>query len=145
MTPESDVRAIATRWLAMDQDPVTRAALQELLDADDDAPLLPLFSGRLPFGTAGLRAEVGPGPMRMNTLVIAQTAAGINQYPFVDAQAGGVLAGAYAAAAAKDLDLQTFFLIRQTVYRQCYQAVLRANRAAISTSSRCSGVRKRIA
>src|SRR5690554_4154832 len=76
---------------------------------------------------------------------VAQTAAGINQYPFVDAQAGGVLAGAYAAAAAKDLDLQTFFLIRQTVYRQCYQAVLRANRAAISTSSRCSGVRKRIA
>src|SRR5690554_8041497 len=41
---------------------------------------------------------------------VAQTAAGINQYPFVDAQAGGVLAGAYAAAAAKDLDLQTFFL-----------------------------------
>lgn len=80
MTPESDVRAIATRWLAMDQDPVTRAALQELLDADDDAPLLPLFSGRLPFGTAGLRAEVGPGPMRMNTLVIAQTAAGINAW-----------------------------------------------------------------
>lgn len=76
---------------------------------------------------------------------VAQTAAGINQHLIIDAEAGCVLVGAYAAAAAKDLDLQTFFLIRQTVYRQCYQAVLRANRAAMSTSSRCSGVRKRIA
>ena len=33
------------------------------------------FSGRLTFGTAGLRAEVGAGPLRMNRLVVRQAAA----------------------------------------------------------------------
>ena len=76
---------------------------------------------------------------------VTQATAGIDQYLLIDAQAGGVLVGTNAAAAAKDLDLQTFFLIRQAIYGQCYQVVWRAIRATMSTSSRCSGVRKRMA
>ncbi len=37
------------------------------------------FAGRLQFGTAGLRAAVGAGPMRMNRLVVRQAAAGLGQ------------------------------------------------------------------
>ncbi|MFC0582065.1 phospho-sugar mutase [Micrococcoides hystricis] len=71
---------LVQRWMAQDPDPVTVAALQELLDTNDQAQLQELFAGRLEFGTAGLRAEVGPGPLRMNRLVVAQTAAGINAW-----------------------------------------------------------------
>lgn len=38
------------------------------------------FSGPLAFGTAGLRAEEGPGESRMNRLVVRRAAAGIAQY-----------------------------------------------------------------
>lgn len=78
--PCPDVRRRAERWLTHDPDPTTRAALQSLLDDEDDAQLQQLFAGRLAFGTAGLRAPVGPGPLRMNQLVVAQTAAGINRW-----------------------------------------------------------------
>ncbi|OFR90810.1 phosphomannomutase [Micrococcus sp. HMSC067E09] len=38
------------------------------------------FSGPLTFGTAGLRAEEGPGESRMNRLVVRRAAAGIARY-----------------------------------------------------------------
>ncbi|NYL27571.1 phospho-sugar mutase, partial [Salmonella enterica subsp. enterica serovar Typhimurium] len=38
------------------------------------------FSGRLQFGTAGLRAALGAGPMRMNRAVVAQAAYGVATY-----------------------------------------------------------------
>ena len=38
------------------------------------------FDGRLQFGTAGLRAAVGAGPLRMNRLVVQQAAAGLARY-----------------------------------------------------------------
>ncbi|GAB3846898.1 phospho-sugar mutase [Nesterenkonia populi] len=75
-----------TRWIELDPDPRTRAELQELLDearaedAEARAALSSLFAGRLAFGTAGLRAELGAGPLRMNRLVVRQTAAGLLKY-----------------------------------------------------------------
>ncbi|MFV0258200.1 MAG: phospho-sugar mutase [Acidimicrobiales bacterium] len=36
-----------------------------------------LFDGRIGFGTAGLRAPMGPGPTRMNRLVVRQATAGL--------------------------------------------------------------------
>lgn len=77
---QNDFRQRAERWLAHDPDPTTRAALQGLLEDGDDEQLRHLFSGRLEFGTAGLRAPVGLGPLRMNRQVIAQTAAGISDW-----------------------------------------------------------------
>lgn len=50
--------------------------LRRLL-ADDADEAARLFDGRIAFGTAGLRAEMGPGPRRMNRLVVRQTTAGL--------------------------------------------------------------------
>ncbi|MEO5533797.1 MAG: phospho-sugar mutase [Pseudolysinimonas sp.] len=76
----------ARAWVAQDPDPVTRAELDALIarvSAGDTASLADLtqrFSGRLQFGTAGLRGELGAGPMRMNRVLVAQAAAGLATY-----------------------------------------------------------------
>lgn len=73
----------ARAWLAQDPDPETRAELEPLIvagAAGDPAALADLmsrFDGRLAFGTAGLRAGLGAGPLRMNRVVVAQAAAGL--------------------------------------------------------------------
>jgi phosphomannomutase len=72
-----ELRAAAEAWLADDPDPDTRAELQALLDAGDDAALGERFGGRLEFGTAGLRGAIGTGPMRMNRVVVRRAAAGV--------------------------------------------------------------------
>ncbi|MCG9730154.1 phospho-sugar mutase [Shewanella sp. Isolate13] len=67
-------------WMAADPDSAMRQELQALIDSDDSAELEARFSGRLAFGTAGLRGVVGAGPTRMNRLVIQQTSAGLASY-----------------------------------------------------------------
>ena len=72
-----------------------RAELSELLDGDADV-LAERFAGRLQFGTAGLRAAVGAGPLRMNRLVVRQAAAGLGSYLLdtdPDARGRGVVVG----------------------------------------------------
>jgi phosphomannomutase len=64
------------RWLAIDPDSRTRRTLAELLSTDPGAAAQ-LFNDRIAFGTAGLRAALGPGPRQMNRLVVAQTTAGL--------------------------------------------------------------------
>lgn len=75
----NDVRESAARWLAAEPDDDIRDELQALLDGDP-AVLAERFADRLQFGTAGLRAAVGAGPLRMNRLVVRQAAAGLAQY-----------------------------------------------------------------
>ncbi|GAA3527250.1 phospho-sugar mutase [Aeromicrobium panaciterrae] len=70
----------AREWLSQDPDPVTRDELQALIDANDAAELEDRFSGRLQFGTAGLRGALGAGPNRMNRVIVAQAAAGLAAY-----------------------------------------------------------------
>ncbi|MGW3242977.1 phospho-sugar mutase [Streptomyces sp. NPDC001070] len=76
----------ARTWLAEDPDPDTRAELEALLAAaeagDEAAPadLAARFDGTLQFGTAGLRGEIGAGPMRMNRSVVIRAAAGLAAY-----------------------------------------------------------------
>ncbi|MDP9934536.1 phospho-sugar mutase [Paenarthrobacter nicotinovorans] len=73
----------ARQWAAQDPDPTTTAALLELADlaAAGDAgaaqELGDSFNGTLQFGTAGLRAALGPGPNRMNRVVVRRAAAGL--------------------------------------------------------------------
>lgn len=74
-----DVRGRAERWYAAEPDDDIRTELRALLDGDA-TELADRFSGRLHFGTAGLRAAVGAGPLRMNRLVVRQAAAGLAQY-----------------------------------------------------------------
>ena len=63
-------------WLRQDPDPATREQLRDMVERGDPA-LDALFATRLSFGTAGLRAALGPGPNRMNRLVVRQTTAGL--------------------------------------------------------------------
>lgn len=72
------LRARAEAWLAEDPDPDTRAELAALLD--DESGLADCFADRLRFGTAGLRGALGPGPARMNRVVVMQAAAGVAAY-----------------------------------------------------------------
>ena len=70
----------ARAWLAQDPDPETRAELEAIIAAGDDTALAARFGGRLEFGTAGLRGELGAGPLRMNRVLVAQAAAGLAAY-----------------------------------------------------------------
>ncbi|MFF7732794.1 phospho-sugar mutase [Streptomyces sp. NPDC007984] len=72
--------AQAHAWLTEDPDPDTRAELARLIDAEDETELAARFSGTLQFGTAGLRGELGAGPMRMNRSVVIRAAAGLAAY-----------------------------------------------------------------
>jgi phosphomannomutase len=73
----ADLIAAASAWADQDPDFETRAELEELIDQRDVAALSARFDGRLEFGTAGLRGELGAGSNRMNRVLVAQTAAGI--------------------------------------------------------------------
>src|SRR5689334_13365068 len=77
---EGGLAARASAWRDADPDPQTRAELDDLLAAGDTKALAERFDGALAFGTAGIRAAAGAGPMRMNRLVTARVAAGLARY-----------------------------------------------------------------
>ena len=72
--------AKARSWQSQDPDPETREELEALILAGDESSLASRFGGRLGFGTAGLRGELGAGPNRMNRVLVAQAAVGIARY-----------------------------------------------------------------
>lgn len=76
----ADLIAAASAWADQDPDLETRAELEELIDKRDVAGLSSRFDGRLEFGTAGLRGELGAGSNRMNRVLVAQAAAGIAKF-----------------------------------------------------------------
>jgi phosphomannomutase len=84
--------AEAREWAALDPDPATQASLLGLVsqveegDAAARQELEDSFRGTLQFGTAGLRAALGPGPNRMNRVVVRRAAAGLGAF-LVDAVA----------------------------------------------------------
>jgi phosphomannomutase len=88
-----DVRTRALDWISQDPDPATRAELQQLVDDGDTAALGERFSGRLQFGTAGLRGALGAGPQRMNRVIVAQAAAGLAAYLLAHGERPSVVVG----------------------------------------------------
>jgi len=66
-----------SEWLAWDRDPVTRAQVQQLVDAQEWDTLEKRMTPRIAFGTAGLRASMGAGFAHMNKLVVIQTTQGL--------------------------------------------------------------------
>ncbi|WP_285250370.1 phospho-sugar mutase [Pseudarthrobacter sp. fls2-241-R2A-168] len=85
---DADFRLLteAREWAAQDPDPETSASLLELVRlVEDGSPaarqeLEDSFRGTLQFGTAGLRAALGPGPNRMNRVVVRRAAAGLADF-----------------------------------------------------------------
>ncbi len=87
MSPAADaLLARAADWAAADPDPATAAELAGLIDdaragrAEALEEIADAFAGTLQFGTAGLRGRLGPGPNRMNRVVVSRAAAGLAGY-----------------------------------------------------------------
>ncbi|WP_416977037.1 phospho-sugar mutase [Streptomyces sp. T028] len=94
---QDDLTTRAQAWLAEDPDPETRAELAELLTAGNVPELTTRFNGTLQFGTAGLRGELGAGPMRMNRSVVIRAAAGLAAYLRKHGHTDGVVVIGYDA------------------------------------------------
>jgi len=87
----------ARAWAAEDPDDTTRTELEQIIaDVEggaDPADLADRFAGSLEFGTAGLRGAVGPGPNRMNRVVVIRAAAGLAGYLHEQGATGPVVVG----------------------------------------------------
>ncbi|MFF1813631.1 phospho-sugar mutase [Streptomyces sp. NPDC058251] len=94
---QDELIARAKAWLAEDPDAETRDELAKLIDAGDVTELAARFSGTLQFGTAGLRGELGAGPMRMNRSVVIRAAAGLAAYLKSKGQTDGLVVIGYDA------------------------------------------------
>ncbi|TPP64290.1 Phosphoglucomutase [Fasciola gigantica] len=67
-------------WLEWDKNEATRSEIDRLYNAKDWKTLEKLLMTRMEFGTAGLRATMGPGYSQMNDLTIIQTSQGLLKY-----------------------------------------------------------------
>lgn len=94
---DTELLARAEAWLAEDPDPETREELAKLIESADTPALAERFAGTLQFGTAGLRGELGAGPMRMNRSVVIRAAAGLAAYLKSKGEAGGLVVVGYDA------------------------------------------------
>lgn len=94
---QDELIARAKAWLAEDPDAETRDELAKLIDAEALPELAARFSGTLQFGTAGLRGELGAGPMRMNRSVVIRAAAGLAAYLKSKGETNGLVVIGYDA------------------------------------------------
>jgi phosphomannomutase len=94
-TLSSELTRTIARWTEQDPDPQTRQQVAELLthaeagNTQAIAELVDAFSARLQFGTAGLRGAIGPGPNRMNRVLVGQAAAALAGYLLDHGVTGG--------------------------------------------------------
>uniref|UniRef100_A0A3B1JXH5 Phosphoglucomutase 2 n=1 Tax=Astyanax mexicanus TaxID=7994 RepID=A0A3B1JXH5_ASTMX len=84
------------QWLEFDRNAKTAACVREMVKNGAIDELKKCFGARMEFGTAGLRAAMGPGVSRMNDLTIIQTTQGFCRYLeqcFTDLKERGVVIG----------------------------------------------------
>jgi phosphomannomutase len=97
----------ALAWAGEDPDERTRSQLRGTIEAARahdpaaEAELADAFGSRLEFGTAGLRGRLGPGPNRMNRVVVMQAAAGLAEY--LRERGGGAVAIGFDARHNSDV------------------------------------------
>ncbi|XP_063313933.1 phosphopentomutase [Pelobates fuscus] len=88
-------------WLKWDKNPKTSDLVKQLVADGKIEELQSCFSSRMEFGTAGLRAAMGPGVSQMNDLTIIQTTQGFCRYlekNIADLKERGVVIGYDARA-----------------------------------------------
>ncbi len=90
-----ELYAAAREWIEGDPDAATREVVEALLASGADRELADRFAGRLQFGTAGLRGEVGAGPNRMNRAVVIQATRGLAEH--LREREGGLVVVGYDA------------------------------------------------
>jgi phosphomannomutase len=101
LTPDA-LRSRARAWRDDDPDPVTRAEVDALLEADDLDGLRDRFEHRLQFGTAGLRGALGAGPNRMNRALVQRATAGVAAWLQEQGRQGPVVVGRDARHGSAD-------------------------------------------
>ncbi|KRY76425.1 Phosphoglucomutase-2 [Trichinella pseudospiralis] len=72
--------SLLEQWLKWDKNQETRAEVLRMIQMKDFDKLRTCMQGRLGFGTAGIRGEMGVGFRRLNDLVIIQIAQGLCSY-----------------------------------------------------------------
>lgn len=65
-----EVLNLANHWIAVDPCPNSADEVQRLILSDDYPSLKKMFSSRITFGTAGLRARMAPGYNAMNYVTV---------------------------------------------------------------------------
>ncbi|MFN0047502.1 MAG: phospho-sugar mutase [Cytophagales bacterium] len=78
LTPE--IQTKINHWLNGNYDQETKAEIQRLIDANNEAELTDAFYKDLEFGTGGLRGIMGVGSNKMNKYTIAAATQGIFNY-----------------------------------------------------------------
>ncbi|KAJ2848119.1 hypothetical protein J3B02_004017, partial [Coemansia erecta] len=90
------IYSLAKQWLSQDRDPKTRAQIEALVDAKDEAKLEALLRHPVEFGTAGLRARMEAGYARLNQVTIITASQGLSVFverEVKDARSRGVVVG----------------------------------------------------
>ncbi|KAE8145625.1 hypothetical protein BDV25DRAFT_164234 [Aspergillus avenaceus] len=90
------VSPLIQKWLEWDQDPTTRAEIEQLRDSNAVADLEQRLQKRIQFGTAGLRGRMAAGFSCMNSLTVIQASQGLAKYvkdKHADSASGGVVIG----------------------------------------------------
>ncbi|CAL8072016.1 unnamed protein product [Calicophoron daubneyi] len=93
---DAELSSKADEWLSWDENESTREAILKLKNASSWDELRKLLLVRMEFGTAGLRAKMGPGNSQMNDLTIIQTTQGLLKYAmasFEDLKSRGIIVG----------------------------------------------------
>jgi len=76
----TDIINVAKEYISWDPNSYTKQLVSEALESNDVDTLKKMLGKRLAFGTAGLRARMGPGYSCMNDLVVIQTSQGLAMY-----------------------------------------------------------------
>ncbi|KAJ5377640.1 Phosphoribomutase [Penicillium cataractarum] len=77
---QESLSSLVETWLQWDQDPTTRAEIEQLRDANHTKELELRLRSRIEFGTAGLRGRMAAGFTYMNCLTVIQASQGLAKH-----------------------------------------------------------------